>query len=164
MTELTLSSNPVPNIKECLYILAICGVTIACLTAWWIYKLYLRRRAQLLTVDDQGSEEMESMRLQLSSSTTVVDEKEEQPQSQIGDTVQQPSLTSRPIHLKMICPHCKQSATGIILATQLESNASNAQSFASKFIWTATLTMGAYIIYKLANEPSSGSSGFLQLQ
>jgi hypothetical protein len=155
MTEWTLSSNPAPNIKECLYILAICGVTIACFSAWWIYKLYLRRRAQLSSVDDQGSEEMETLRFQLSSSTTVVDEKEEQPQSPIGDTVQQPSLTSRPMYLKMICPHCKQISTGIISAAQLESKASNAQSFASKFIWTATLTMGAYIIYKLSNEPTS---------
>ena len=168
MTNLVLRSNPgFPSSKECLYFLAVCGVTVACLAAWWIYKLYLKKRTQRAraSAEDGGSDEMENLRLR-PSSTNLADESQEQSQSPEGDVVQQPSRASplTKATLKMICPHCKQVSTGIISATQLETKVSNAQSFASNFIWAATLTMGAYIIYKLSNEPASGNTGFLQLQ
>ena len=168
MTNFALGSNPgFPNIKECLYFLAVCGVTVACLAAWWIYKLYLKKRTQRAStsVEDEGSDEMENPRLRLTS-TNLADESQEQSQSPEGDVVQQPSRASplTKVTLKMISPHCKQVSTGIISAAHLETKVSNAQSFASNFIWAATLTMGVYIIYKLSNEPASGNTGFLQLQ
>jgi hypothetical protein len=169
MITLPSSSNPgFPSTKECLYFLAVCGVTVACLAAWLIYKLLKKRTQQAKrSVEGEGSDEMENLRLQLSS-TDLGDEREQDLQSSECVTIQHPSQTSRPptkTTLKMTCPNCKHVSIGIVSTANLDTKVSNAQSFASNCIWAATMTMGAYIIYKLYSEPtSSGYTGLLQLQ